>query len=83
MDPYKILNFNYNGIEREGIDDEINKIYVQKSEEYKRIIKDLYGKYDFPKDYKLLKDLDIVEVVRKKYKQLDFSKEDLEEIVKK
>ena len=83
MDPYKILNFNYNGIEREGIDDEINKIYVQKSEEYKRIIKDLYGKYDFPKDYKLLKDLDIVEVVRKKYKQIDFSTEDLEEIGKK
>lgn len=83
MNPYNVLEYEYNGVEKETTDQELKEIYSKKSEEYKKVINNIYTEYDFPKEYKALIDIDIAYVVEKKYEKINPEIEILSEVERK
>ena len=83
MNPYNVLEYEYNGVEKETTDQELKEIYSKKSEEYKKVINNIYTEYDFPKEYKALIDIDIAYVVEKKYGKINPEIEILSEVERK
>lgn len=74
MNPYKELGIRYQGIEYEGLDEEIKEAYEKKKETYQNQIEEIYGKYpNLPQEIEALQELDLIEFLRQDGENVEFS----------